>query len=527
MARKKSRKKKTPSTRRRQERRRDLARQSGSRLFATPVEPWVYLHATADSPELKRRHESGNGTVAHALAQMLLLPPGFDGWGWKTPNGSTVAHFAASSGTVLPADFEGWRWRDGQGISVAANAALAGTLPKDFDTWDIIEYDGDTVAHHAARRGPLPEGFDRWELRGDYGKTPAHEAAEAGRLPAGFDRWELADERGWTVAHACALAACQTDMLPGNAMAFEDSCGVTPGMILAATSKKTWRSPSGDLRLMVREAFDEDDYTMKRILYGYGKRIDEIVGGRLKRLAQIETAPMTGRLDRMNADDPVFRQPVDDRGSMTHAHLAAWTCGLPEGFADWTLKDVQGSTVAHFAAMRGWLPEDFGGWHLLDDDGTTVAETWLYLRPLPEGFRAWWDVKPPCGVPLPLQAAMLGRLPEGFDDWDVKVEKGLKKSDPPAPLAFHCARHGCLPKWFDRWDIALEDGWTVAHEAARHGTLPERVGDEVLEMTGGKDGHSVARVALAADEDAMPPPFGENALRLRKRIFAMRPKARN
>lgn len=32
---------------------------------------------------------------------------------------------------------------------------------------------------------------------------------------------------------------------------------------------------------------------------------------------------------------------------------------------------------------------------------------------------------------------------------------------------------GKLPEGFDRWDLADKDGWSLAHEAAKYGTLPE------------------------------------------------------
>jgi hypothetical protein len=56
-------------------------------------------------------------------------------------------------------------------------------------------------------------------------------------------------------------------------------------------------------------------------------------------------------------------------------------------------------------------------------------------------------------------------LPDGFQDWELADYWGWT-------VAHEAAKHGCLPPDFDRWELATNSGWTVAHVAAEHGHLP-------------------------------------------------------
>jgi ankyrin repeat protein len=51
-----------------------------------------------------------------------------------------------------------------------------------------------------------------------------------------------------------------------------------------------------------------------------------------------------------------------------------------------------------------------------------------------------------------------GRLPDGFDRWDLKDEDGWT-------LAHYAAEYGGLPDDFSRWDLTNNDGVTVAQWA--------------------------------------------------------------
>ena len=69
-------------------------------------------------------------------------------------------------------------------------------------------------------------------------------------------------------------------------------------------------------------------------------------------------------------------------------HLTART--LPCDFAEWGIKDEQGSPLAHFAAMRGLLPEGFEQWELANKLGITTLRVLLGVgADVPEGFRDW------------------------------------------------------------------------------------------------------------------------------------------
>jgi hypothetical protein len=61
--------------------------------------------------------------------------------------------------------------------------------------------------------------------------------------------------------------------------------------------------------------------------------------------------------------------------------------------------------------------------------------------------------------------AKWGRLPTGFDRWDLADNDGWT-------VAHEAVQWGHLPEGFDRWDLADNDGWTVAHAAAYMGNLP-------------------------------------------------------
>lgn len=112
---------------------------------------------------------------------------------------------------------------------------------------------------------------------------------------------------------------------------------------------------------------------------------------------------------------------------------------FPAGFRQWDLHDPDGVLcLAHLAARNGRLPEDFDQWDIRDRYGRTVAH----------------------------EAALAGTLPAFFDQWEMVG---------PTPVYGWCsvahaaAWSGHLPEKFDRWELATEDGWTVAHVVAVKG----------------------------------------------------------
>ena len=50
----------------------------------------------------------------------------------------------------------------------------------------------------------------------------------------------------------------------------------------------------------------------------------------------------------------------------------------------------------------------------------------------------------------------------------------------------HVKIYGCLPEGFNQWDLVDGDGWTVAHNLARHGNLPKGFNQWELKSRRGK-----------------------------------------
>ena len=76
-----------------------------------------------------------------------------------------------------------------------------------------------------------------------------------------------------------------------------------------------------------------------------------------------------------------------------------------------------------------------------------------------------WGVCDEIGWSIAHEAARQGKLPDGFDQWELSTEGGWS-------VAHEAACYGELPEEFNQWELADSKGWTVAHEAARLGCLP-------------------------------------------------------
>jgi hypothetical protein len=136
---------------------------------------------------------------------------------------------------------------------------------------------------------------------------------------------------------------------------------------------------------------------------------------------------------------------------------------------------ASGWTIAHIAAASGLLPKGFSQWELEGKDGTTVAQFALNYGRIPDWFDRWEITDRDSGVPIAHFAAFKGLLPASAPRavWMLR--------DPLGCTPYHAAAEGGrLPEGFDRWDVASPAGWTVAHTAALHGTLPPDVPEEVL-----------------------------------------------
>lgn len=76
-----------------------------------------------------------------------------------------------------------------------------------------------------------------------------------------------------------------------------------------------------------------------------------------------------------------------------------------------------------------------------------------------------WEITAWNGWTVAHEAATVGMIPEGFDRWSLKDGNDV-------PVAFTAAEHGELPEGFEEWDLVSYAGWSVAHHAAALGRLP-------------------------------------------------------
>ena len=119
-------------------------------------------------------------------------------------------------------------------------------------------------------------------------------------------------------------------------------------------------------------------------------------------------------------------------------------------------------------------------------------------------------------------AARYGTLAEGFKLWGIATPEGWT-------VAHEAARYRNLPSIFADWTLAAPDGWTVAHEAARSGELC-RMSDSVWALAD-KDGLTVGQTAAffhpLPKQDRFAPPRRDKslavAMALRRRFKEINP----
>ncbi|MDR0620311.1 MAG: helix-turn-helix domain-containing protein [Deltaproteobacteria bacterium] len=125
-----------------------------------------------------------------------------------------------------------------------------------------------------------------------------------------------------------------------------------------------------------------------------------------------------------------------------------------EDKVDWAeANGFDGRTKAHMAAFLGKLPPGFDRWDIKDEDGWTVAHEVAYYHRLPKGFRRW-DLADKDGLTVAHLAAQKGALPTGFKRWELADKSGWS-------VAHAAAAAGKLPEDFDQWDIEDNKGYTV------------------------------------------------------------------
>ena len=375
---------------------------------------------------------------------------------------------------ALPEDFNQWEVVvSDDGLAVAHEAARAGILPREFSQWEIKDAEGWTVAHHCAMAGTIRPGFRQWGLRGPEGRTVAHEAAKHGTLPNGFQLWNIHDGEDWTVGHEAA------------------EHGTLPvGFDRWDINKATWS--------IAHEAAAKGH--LFDVLVPFEDNPNQnILPSRV--LASLDGNGASVAWVAIDAGHPIPAQFVDHGlwklGAGTPysvAHAAAVKGFLPKGFKDWNILDEEGATVAHTAAMHGTLPPRFDEWDLRDTSGWLVFEIaeeyghysaeqiWKQARfyeimdhletaeSLPDNFKS--DDLALCddnGFTIAHEAAYKGLLPEDFRDWHWADKNGRT-------VAHEAASAGLLHEGFDQWSLADNTDWTVAHEVAQHAfdsSIPE------------------------------------------------------
>jgi len=128
-----------------------------------------------------------------------------------------------------------------------------------------------------------------------------------------------------------------------------------------------------------------------------------------------------------------------------------------------------------------------------DHSAYELAVAALRWGDLPDNFD--WSVTREDGWTVAHEAARHGALPTGFDCWDLTDGDG-------ATVAHVAARYGYLPENFDCWDLTDADGATVAHVAAQKGYLPQNF---TWWYVMDNEGWTVAHVAAAHGH--LPPGF--------------------
>lgn len=127
-------------------------------------------------------------------------------------------------------------------------------------------------------------------------------------------------------------------------------------------------------------------------------------------------------------------------------------------------------SYAHLAAMAGKLPPGFDRWDLQSSEGESVASMAAREGRLPPDFDRW-EVKDASGASVAHVAAAAGHLPEGFSRWDLWAETSNGRTSVAHAAAFEGHVPADLPE--EAWMLRDGQGATVYHVAAQTGCLPE------------------------------------------------------
>jgi len=142
---------------------------------------------------------------------------------------------------------------------------------------------------------------------------------------------------------------------------------------------------------------------------------------------------------------------------------------LPSEWIDFRIpeevtREGENPFVMIFAARHGRLPAGFDRWELATPSGWSVAHEAIYYGHIPTDFDRW-EIATPSGLSVAHIGALRGTLPADFDRWEITDSNGIT-------AAHVAARYNHLPAGFNRWELATPKGWMVAHEAAYYDHLP-------------------------------------------------------
>jgi hypothetical protein len=132
--------------------------------------------------------------------------------------------------------------------------------------------------------------------------------------------------------------------------------------------------------------------------------------------------------------------------------------GIPADSELWGIRTSGRWTIAHTAAMRGLLPVDFNRWDMADGMGWTVAHIAVQLIDVKEfsDFSKEWLLTSRNGTTVAHTAAKKGTLPKksGF----LPDETWKRTNKDGETVAYLAVTNGGLPIYFTEWGILHTDG---------------------------------------------------------------------
>ena len=185
--------------------------------------------------------------------------------------------------------------------------------------------------------------------------------------------------------------------------------------------------------------------------------------------------------------------------NQTLIHYLVQRQTLPNDFPFWD-RNVDGSTVAHLALEHGHLPSNFSHWEIRNVNGRTVAHDFVESQIMSPQFKQWGlTISDGSGWSVAHEAAQYGTLPDDFDLWGLVDASGEL-------VGFVAVRNGRIPDDPNAWCLCNSDGWTIAHEMARCHRIPSDFDQFDLQD---KHGRTVADIMRKVGDDPDGQDFSE------------------